>query len=46
MDALGLLGTFNGDTSDDLKPKSEDEPIPLTSILQEIHELFGLTCEF
>ena len=42
----GLLGTFNGDTSDDLKPKSEDEPIPLTSTLQEIHELFGLTCEF
>ena len=41
----GLLGSFNGDTSDDLKPKSGEKPIPLNSTLQEIHQLFGLTCE-
>lgn len=41
----GLLGTYNGDTSDDLKPKSGGKPIPLNSTLQEIHLLFGLTCE-
>lgn len=41
----GLLGTFNGDASDDLKPKSQGESLPVNSSLQEIHESFGLTCK-
>ena len=44
-DTLGLLGSFNGDTTDGLQPKLSQEPLPLHSTLQEIHESFGLTCE-
>ena len=40
----GLMGNFNGDTSDDLTPKG-GEPIPLNSSLEVIHEQFGITCE-
>jgi len=42
----GLLGNFNGDPSDDLIPRMASEPIPATSTLEEIHNQFGLTCEF
>ena len=45
VETRGLMGTFNGDISDDLTPKSGEEPIPTNSTLQEIHDLFGLTCE-
>ena len=41
----GLLGSFNGDTADDLLPKLRVVPLPLNSTLQKIHESFGLTCE-
>jgi len=41
----GLMGTFNGNTSDDLVPKSSTQPIPLSSSLETIHNFFGLTCE-
>ena len=41
----GLMGNFNGDTSDDLTPKGGGEPIPLNSSLEVIHEQFGITCE-
>ena len=41
----GLLGSFNGNTTDDLLPKLSQAPLPLNSTLQEIHESFGLTCE-
>ena len=41
----GLLGTFNGDTSDDLKPNNGTVPLPLDSTLRDIHYDFGLTCE-
>lgn len=41
----GLMGTFNGDISDDLTPNSGEEPISTNSTLQDIHDLFGLTCE-
>ena len=65
----GLMGSFNGNVSDDLLPnlgadplsldscsvhlfngsmdnrKNQGNPLPLDSSLQEIHELFGLTCK-
>ena len=40
----GLMGSFNGDTSDDLIPKDSTQPIPLNSSLETIHESFGITC--
>ena len=42
----GLMGTFNDDPTDDLIPKSEMKAIPSNSSLQEIHNLFGTTCEY
>ena len=42
----GLMGSFNGNTSNDLLPRLGTNPLPLNSSLQEIHELFGLTCKY
>ena len=42
----GLMGQFNGNTSDDLLPKDRNYFIPLTSDLKDIHYKFGLTCEY
>ena len=39
------MGNYNGDMSDDLLPRSESIPISPTSCVQEIHNLFGVTCE-
>lgn len=41
----GLMGTFNGIISDDLIPKGIAKSIPLESSLEDIHNLFGITCE-
>ena len=41
----GLLGNYNGNSSDDLIPRGVSEPIPVGSSLQEIHNQFGVTCE-
>jgi len=41
----GLLGTFNGNASDDFLPKDSLQPLPLSSSLQTIHTSFGLKCE-
>ena len=41
----GLMGTFNGDASDDLLPRNGSIPLSLDSTLQTIHEEFGLTCK-
>lgn len=41
----GLVGNFNGEQSDDLRPLGQSSPLPLTSSLQEIHNLFGITCK-
>ena len=41
----GLMGNFNGDQSDDLRPRGQSTPIPLTSSLADIHNQFGVTCE-
>ena len=42
----GLLGNFNGNASDDLIPRSATDPIPADSTLEEIHNQFGVSCEF
>ena len=42
----GLMGNYNGDTSDDLSPRDSQELLPLDSALIDIHERFGVTCEF
>ena len=45
---MGLMGIFNGDTSDDLAPRSGSttgQPIPTNSSLQDIHEQFGVSCK-
>lgn len=42
----GLMGSFNGNTEDDLVPKNgTGEPISNNSTLEEIHNLFGITCK-
>ena len=41
----GLLGQFNQDSSDDLRPANSSVPLPLNSSLEMIHYQFGLTCE-
>ena len=41
----GLMGNFNGDTSDDLIPKSDTKAISSNSSLENIHSTFGITCK-
>lgn len=41
----GLMGTLNGIIDDDLIPKGRVNSIPLESSLEDIHNLFGITCE-
>ena len=41
----GLLGTYNGDVSDDLLPQFGDRPLPPDSSMEDIHNKFGVTCE-
>ena len=45
IQSTGLMGSFNGNATDDLLPNLGTNPLPLNSSLQEIHELFGLTCK-
>ena len=40
----GLMGSFNGDTADDLAPNGIGVPISSNSSLEEIHNQFGITC--
>ena len=44
----GLMGSFNGNTDDDLAPKLENgeigSPISPYSSISDIHNLFGITC--
>ena len=42
---LGLMGNYNGDTSDDLVPRGGGDPLPLNSSLETLHWDFGVTCE-
>jgi deleted-in-malignant-brain-tumors protein 1 len=39
----GLLGTFNGDTSDDLLPQFGEAPLPPDSSVEDIQNKFGVT---
>ena len=41
----GLMGNFNGEQGDDLVARGGEEGISLTSSLEDIHNLFGVTCE-
>ena len=41
----GLMGNFNGDHTDDLKPRGTDTYLPLNSSVQDIHNMFGITCK-
>ncbi len=41
----GLMGSFNGDPSDDLLPKLGSKPLLLNSTQEEIHLQFGVTCK-
>jgi len=42
----GLMGSFNQNVSDDLLPNSGEEALSLNSSVRNIHEQFGITCEF
>ena len=42
----GLMGSFNGNISDDLLPNEGTIPLSLNSSIQEIHKNFGLSCKF
>ena len=41
----GLMGSYNGDLTDDLMPPNSNVPIPFNSSLQTIHEEFGILCK-
>ena len=41
----GLLGNYNGDKEDDLRPSNGSTSLPLNATLEEIHYQFGLTCK-
>ena len=41
----GLMGSFNGNSTDDLLPRLGQQPLSLNASLQEIHEQFGITCK-
>ena len=41
----GLMGSYNGDMTDDLMPRNGSMPLPLNSSLQTIHEEFGIHCK-
>ncbi len=46
INTQGLMGSFNGNASDDLMPNSDENPLSLTSSIRDIHERFGITCEY
>ena len=41
----GLMGNFNGDTTDDLMASNSTEPLPYNSSIEAIHNNFGITCK-
>ena len=45
-DMHGLLGSFNGNQSDDFFPRLGEIPLPLDSTTEDIHQRFGITCEY
>lgn len=45
IETKGLMGSFNGDRSDDLLPNLGQTPLPLNATIQQLHEQFGITCK-
>ena len=41
----GLMGNYNGDTSDDLLPRFSNSSILANSSIEEVHKKFGMTCK-
>ena len=41
----GLLGNYNGDTTDDLMARNSNQPLPHDSSIEVIHKEFGTTCK-
>ena len=44
-DTRGLMGSYNGNASDDLIPRGAMQPLSLNSTMEEIHKSFGLSCK-
>ncbi len=42
----GLMGNFNGDANDDLIPRFGTESISVNSTIENIHQMFGVTCKY
>lgn len=42
----GLMGIYNGDTSDDLTARGSTDPLPTNSSLHGIHYQFGISCKY
>ena len=41
----GILGNYNGDTTDDLMARNSNQPLPHDSSIEVIHNEFGITCK-
>ena len=41
----GILGNYNGDTTDDLIARNSNVPLPHDSSIEVIHKEFGITCK-
>ena len=41
----GLLGYYDGNSSNDLQPNNGISPLPISTEEDRVHELFGLTCK-
>ena len=41
----GILGNYNGDTTDDLIARNDNQPLSHDSSIKVIHEEFGITCK-
>ena len=41
----GIMGNYNGDTTDDLIARNSNVPLPHNSSIEVIHNEFGITCK-
>ena len=41
----GIMGNYNGNTTDDLMARNSTEPLPHNSSIEAIHDEFGITCK-
>ena len=42
----GLLGNYNGNSSDDLLPRNSTEHLSINTTLEDIHKEFGVSCKY